>query len=474
MPEILKPDICVIGAGSGGLTVAAAAAAFGVKVVLIEKGRMGGDCLNRGCVPSKALIAAGKRAEAVRQAALFGVKTRRPGIDFAAVHAHVQAVIAAAAPNDSAERFSGLGVRVIAGAARFKDRRTVAVGDEIEVVARRVVIATGSAPAVPAIPGLDAVPYLTNDTVFDLTECPKHLIIVGAGSTGLELAQAYRRLGAAVTVLDAAEPLAEHDPECTAIVLDVLRREGVAIRPGVGIARIERARGKLQVVLGGEKPETIEGSHILLAAGRVPNTAGLDLAAARIAYGPDGIVVDARLRTANRKVYAIGDVVGGPKSTHRANHHAALVIRQALFRLPGKLRPDEVPTVTYTDPELAQIGLGEAEARRRGIPIRLLRWPYHENDRARAERDTVGHIKVIAHHGGRILGVSIVGAQAGELVTAWSLAVRERLRLDVMADIIVPYPTLSEVGKRAAMSYFGPGLTNLWVRRIIGLLRRLG
>src|SRR5256714_1992713 len=220
MPERLTPDICVIGAGSGGLSVAAAAAAFGVPVVLIEKGKMGGDCLNYGCVPSKALLAAAKRAEAFRRAAPFGIAAQRPGVDFARVHAHVHGVIAAIAPNDSRERFTGLGVRVIEGAARFKNRRTVAVGDGIEIRARRFVIASGSVPALPPIAGLETVPYLTNETIFDLTTCPEHLIVIGAGPIGLELAQAFRRLGAEVTVLEAAEPLAREDPECAATVLD--------------------------------------------------------------------------------------------------------------------------------------------------------------------------------------------------------------------------------------------------------------
>ena len=266
-PELLRPDICVIGGGAGGLSVAAAAAAFGVAVVLVEKGKMGGECLNAGCVPSKSLIAAGKRAHAIAEARAFGVVASTAEVDFSKVHAHVHEVIAAIAPNDSKERFNGLGVRVIEGAARFKNRRTVAVGDAVEIRARRFVIATGSSPSLPPIPGLESVPYLTNETVFDLRMRPQHLIVIGAGAIGLELAQAFRRLGCEVTVLEAAQPLAREDGECAAVVLDALAREGVPVLADVEIERIEPAGSKLRAVLRGGA-RAIEGSHLLVATGR--------------------------------------------------------------------------------------------------------------------------------------------------------------------------------------------------------------
>src|SRR5215472_737033 len=300
MPEALQPDICVIGAGSGGLSVAAAAAAFGVPVVLIERGRMGGDCLNYGCVPSKSLLAAAKQAAAHTQAPAFGVASTPPTIDFVRVREHVRDVIAAIAPNDSTQRFTGLGVRVIAGTAQFKDAATVAVGDQFEIKARRFVIATGSAPAIPPIAGLADTPYLTNETIFDLAECPAHLVVIGAGPVGLELAQAFRRLGAAVTVLEAATPLGKEDPECAAVVLDRLARESVVIRAGAAVRRVAGADGKVQVVVGGtDNEETIEGSHLLVATGRTPNVADLGLDRAGIKYEPRGLVVDRRLRTTN-------------------------------------------------------------------------------------------------------------------------------------------------------------------------------
>jgi pyruvate/2-oxoglutarate dehydrogenase complex dihydrolipoamide dehydrogenase (E3) component len=475
MTERITPDICVIGGGSGGLSVAAAAAAFGVPVVLVEKGKMGGECLNSGCVPSKALIAAARRAHAIPDAEAFGITAAAPQIDFARVHDHVQRVIAAIAPNDSRARFTGLGVRVIEGEARFKDKRVVAVGDSIEIKARRVVIATGSSPAIPAIPGFPTVPLLTNDSVFDLTALPQHLIVLGAGPMGLELAQAFRRLGAAVTVLEAATALAREDAECARIVLEQLAGEGVVLRQGVSVARVEADGSGIAVVLGGASNyERIAGSHLLIATGRRANIDGLALDAAGIAHTPAGIVVNRGLRTSNRRVYAIGDVAGGPQFTHAANYHAGLVIRNALFRLPVKADASLIPRVTFTDPELAHVGLTEDEARRVRGAIRVLRWPLSENDRAQAERETRGHIKVITDNRGRILGATIVGAGAGELIATWALARANRLNIRAIAGTVVPYPTFGEIGKRAAISYFIPHLTSIFVRRIIGFLRRFG
>jgi pyruvate/2-oxoglutarate dehydrogenase complex dihydrolipoamide dehydrogenase (E3) component len=475
MAELLTPDICVIGAGSGGLSVAAAAATFGVPVVLIEKGRMGGDCLNTGCVPSKSLIAAAKYAHAIGKARAFGISASVSGVDFAAVHKHVHDVIAGIAPNDSSERFTGLGVRVIAGAARFRDAQTVTVGDAFAIKARRFVIATGSSPSLPPIPGIKETPYLTNETVFDLTILPAHLIVIGAGPVGLELAQAFRRLGAAVTVLDAAQALAREDEECAAIVLDALGDEGVDLRTNVAVARVEALDGEVKVVVradGGE--ESIAGSHLLLATGRHANADELGLEQAGVRYERGGILVDKSLKTSNRRVYAIGDVAGGAQFTHLAGYHAALVIRNALFRLPVKVNEDIIPRVTFTDPELAHVGSREADARARGMRFKVLRWPYHEIDRARAERETRGHIKVITSTSGRILGATIIGANAGELIATWALAVSERLHVRALAGMVIPYPTLAEVGKRAAITYFLPGARSPLVRRLITFLRRFG
>jgi pyruvate/2-oxoglutarate dehydrogenase complex dihydrolipoamide dehydrogenase (E3) component len=363
---------------------------------------------------------------------------------------------------------------VIAGSAQFKDTTTVAVGDAVEIKARRFVIATGSTPKIPPIAGLADTPHLTNDTIFDLAACPSHLIVIGAGAVGLELAQAFRRLGAAVTVLEAATPLAKDDPECATVVLDQLARDGVVIRAGVTVQRVASTNGKVQVVIGGTAAETIVGSHLLIAAGRTPNVADLGLDRAGIACEPRGIVVDKRLRTTNKRVYAIGDVAGGPQFTHVANYHAGLVVRHALFRLPVRASEDALPRVTFTDPELAHVGLTEAQVRERKYEFQVLRWPYHENDRAQAERATEGHIKVITARNGRILGATIVGQHAGELIATWALAVGQRLNIRAVASTVLPYPTLAEIGKRAAITRYTAGLTSPMVRRIMAWLRRLG
>jgi pyruvate/2-oxoglutarate dehydrogenase complex dihydrolipoamide dehydrogenase (E3) component len=337
------------------------------------------------------------------------------------------------------------------------------------------VIATGSSAALPPIPGLADTPYLTNESIFELKQAPAHLVIIGAGPIGLELAQAHHRLGVKVTVLEAATPLAKDDPECTEILLSALRREGITIRAGVKVARVApNANGIEAAIEGAEGEETIAGSHLLVATGRQANIADLELKAAGIAWGPRGITVDEGLRTSNKKAYAIGDVAGGLQFTHAANYHAGIVIRNALFRLPAKANDEAVPWVTFTDPELAHVGLTESQARERHKVIRVLRWPYHENDRAQAERATHGHIKVVTAKNGKILGATIVGAHAGELITTWTLALSQGLNIRAMTGIVVPYPTLSEIGKRAAISYFSTSLTSPRVRRLIGFLRRFG
>ena len=473
MVEFLKPDICVIGAGSGGLSVAAAAAAFGVSVVLVEKDRMGGDCLNYGCVPSKALIAAAKRAKDSATAAVFGVDAE-PKVEFNRTYRHVRKVIAAIAPNDSAPRFAGLGVRVIAGAARFTDPATVTIDNGITVQARRFVIAAGSSPAIPSIPGLAQTPHLTNETVFDLSELPSHLVVLGGGSIGLELGQAFRRLGARVTVIEAARPLVRDDAECAQIVIDALVREGVEVKAGASVKSVRQSQGLVELVVAcGEAEEAVTGSHLLVAAGRSPNLEGLGLDKAGIAFTKTGIVVDRSLQTSNRRAYAIGDAVAGAMMfTHLANYHAGLVIRHALFRLPVKVRYNTVPWVTFTDPELAHVGLTDEAAREQGYRIRVMRSPYCENDRAQAERATGGHVKVVTSARGRVLGATIVGAHAGELIALWALAINQGLNIRAMAEIVVPYPTFGEVNKRAAMTFFASAAANPTVRRIVRWLRR--
>lgn len=472
--ETIQCDLCVIGAGSGGLSVAAAAAAFGEKVVLVEKHKMGGDCLNYGCVPSKALIAAGKRAHGMRTSAPFGIRPVTPEIDHQAVHDHVKSVIAAIAPNDSVERFTGLGVRVIEAAGRFVDKETVAAGEH-RIKARRFVIATGSTAVVPPIPGLDKVPYFTNETIFDNTTRIEHLIVVGGGPIGMEMAQAHLRLGSRVTVLEGLKPLGKDDPELTAVVLKALTEEGLTIRGETMVERVDGRAGAVRVMVkSGDRQDIVEGTHVLIAAGRRANIQDLGLDAAGITFERSGIKVDSGLVTSNRNVFAIGDCIGGLQFTHVANYHAGLVIRRALFRMPVKVDNGRVPWVTYTEPELANVGLNEEAARKAGHKINVLRWPYHENDRAQAERTTEGLVKVITDKNGVILGAGIVGSHAGELIQMWSLAIAQKMKIKAMMDWISPYPTLTEINKRAAYRYYATATSNPLVRRAIGWLKKLG
>ncbi|MCH9807003.1 MAG: FAD-dependent oxidoreductase [Alphaproteobacteria bacterium] len=473
--DTIECDICVIGAGSGGLSVAAAAASFGVSVVLIEKHKMGGDCLNYGCVPSKALIAAGKRAQLMRAPNGFGIAPSEPRIDYKAVHDHVHSVIAAIEPNDSVERFTGLGVNVIEAAARFVDKNTVEAGER-RIKARRFVISTGSSPLVPPIPGLDSVPYFTNESIFDNQTKIDHLLIVGGGPIGMELAQAHRRLGSRVTVLEGMKALGKDDPEMTKVVLEHLRGEGIDIRENALVTRVEGSQGSVSAhIKVGDIEDVVEGTHIIIAAGRKPNVDDLGLEAAGIKYDKRGIKVDKGLITSNKNVFAIGDVIGGLQFTHVANYHAGLVIRKALFRLPFiKVNEGVVPWVTYTDPELAHVGLTEDQAVEKHGKISVLRWPYHENDRAQAERQTSGHVKVITDKKGRILGATIVGEHAGEIISMWSLAISQKMKIKAMTGWISPYPTLSEINKRAAYKFYAGATSSPVLRKAISLLAKLG
>ncbi len=475
MSDVLTPDICVIGAGSAGLTVAAAAAAFGVSVVLVEKARMGGDCLNTGCVPSKSLLAAARHVQTIREARDFGIAAGPPEVNFAAVMAHVREVIASIEPNDSADRFTGLGVTVLRGHARFMDRRGLMV-EGSEIRARRFVVATGSRAAIPPIENIEAVPYLTNETIFELRRCPGHLIIVGAGPIGLEMAQAFRRLGSEVTVLEADRALAKDDPELAALLLESLRSEGIDIREGAKVTRVgRRGRSGVRVTLGeGRQAAHIDGTHLLVAAGRRPDLENLGLKEAGVAFDKNGIKVNSRMRTRNRRIYAIGDVAGGPQLTHWAGYQAGLVVRSILFRFGGRVRRDLLPWATFTDPELAHVGLSEAEARRRHRTVQILRWPFSENDRAQTERSTRGVVKVIVSKGGRILGAEILGRDAGDLIAPYVLAVGGRMSVKSFVNGVFPYPTRSEAARRAAIAFYASKLDSPGLKRVIRLLRRLG
>jgi pyruvate/2-oxoglutarate dehydrogenase complex dihydrolipoamide dehydrogenase (E3) component len=462
-------DLLVIGAGAAGLSVAAGAAQLGVRTALVERDRMGGDCLNIGCVPSKALLAAAHTANIIRDAGRFGLRVPAPEIDWNAVRAHVEGVIATIAPNDSEERFTGLGVTVLRGEARFTGPDSVSVGGKT-LTSNRFVIAAGSRASVPPIPGLGDIPHWTNASLFDLVERPEHLLILGGGPIGLEMADAFAGLGCRVTVIEASTIANREDPDLVAGLRVALTRRGITILEGVPVASAET--GPVLVLHDGRR---VAGSHILVATGRRPNLEQLNLEAAGVAASHLGIVTDAGLRSpGNRRVYAVGDIADpigiGPRAfTHVGLYHAGIVIRRALFRLPAKVDYTALPRVTYTAPELAQTGVTEAEAKAAGRAIQILRWPLSENDRAVAERDEDGLVKLIVS-GNRVIGAGILARNAGETIGAWTLAIARKIPLSALAGMIVPYPTRSEAGKRAIGSYFTPKLFSARTRMLVRLL----
>jgi pyruvate/2-oxoglutarate dehydrogenase complex dihydrolipoamide dehydrogenase (E3) component len=419
-------------------------------------------------------LAAADAAQAMRIAGRFGIGAGEPRIDFPSVSRHVRDVIAEIAPHDSVERFQGLGVHVIPGEARFETPGSVIVNHQT-IKARRFVIATGSRAAIPPIPGLDEVPYLTNETVFELDSLPSHLAVIGGGPVGCELAQAFRRLGSTVTLIEQGSILPKDDPELSDVVRRNLVREGVGIREGARADRIEAADGKITIHIeqGGLKGHAV-ASHLLVATGRAPNIENLGLDRAQVETSPEGIVVNDYLRTSNKRIFAIGDVTGGLQFTHMAGYEGGIVVRNAVFKLRAKASVRAAPWVTYTDPELAHVGMTEQAARDAGAVIKVLKSSFSANDRARTDRADDGFIKVIAGRKGRILGASIVGRHAGELILPWVLAINEKLSIKAMAGLIAPYPTFSEISKAVAGSYYTPTLYSKRTRRLVRLLQNLG
>ncbi len=466
----IKTDVLVIGAGSGGLSVAAGASQMGADVVLLEAHKMGGDCLNYGCVPSKALIASGKAAYGQSHSDVYGVANVVPQVDYAAAKDHVRDVIAQIEPVDSQERFEEFGVNVIREFGHFISGSEVQAGNTV-ITARRIVIATGSSPFVPPIDGIDTVPYLTNETLWDLRDKPEHLLIIGGGPIGMEMAQAHVRLGSKVTVIEGAKALGKDDPEMAAIVLDNLRAEAVEIVDDTKASRIEGSDG--EVTVHSEDGRCFTGSHLLVAVGRKANTDNLKLDVAGVETTRSGVKVDASLRTTNKRVYAIGDAAGGLQFTHVAGYHAGVIIRSMLFGLPSKAKTSHIPWATYTDPELAQVGLTEAQAKdEHANKLEVVRFRYEHNDRAIAERKTSGLIKVMVVKG-RPVGVSIAGHQAGELINLWALVLANKMKMSQVAAMVAPYPTIGEVNKRAAGAYFSPRLFDSdLVKRVVGLVQR--
>lgn len=469
----LTTDVCIIGAGAAGLSVAAGTAQLGLKTILVERGKMGGECLNVGCVPSKALLAAAKLAHTAGSKQIAGVAGTQPTVDFACVKEGVDRVIATIAPHDSVQRFEQMGVRVLRDSARFRSARTLEVGEDI-IEARSFVIATGSRPVIPKIPGLDPSLALTNETIFKLREKPDRLVIVGGGPIGIEMAVAHRRLGAAVTVIELAKILPHDEPDLVETLRCVLREEDIALLEDAQIASIRHTPGAVEVhVRHDGRHEVVAGSHLLVATGRAALTGDLQLDAAGIESNAKGIVVDDRLRTRQRHVFALGDVIDAPHFTHVASYQAGIVVRNLAFRLPAKVDYDALPWVTYSDPELAHVGLTEARARERHGRITVQNVSLARNDRAIAERRTTGSIKVVVGARGRVLGASILAPGAGEMIGLWCLAIKRKLTLRAVADLMLPYPTLGEIGKAAASQHYAPTLFGSGTRTLVRALQWL-
>ncbi|MEE9272171.1 MAG: FAD-dependent oxidoreductase [Robiginitomaculum sp.] len=466
-------DLCVIGAGSGGLSLASGAAQLGRSVVLYEAGEMGGDCLNYGCVPSKALIAAGKHAHNFENGLPFGINKGKAKVDFAKVKAHVAGVIDTIAPQDSQERFEDLGCTVIRERAFFKDGNTVGSQNTI-TRARRIVVATGSRAFAPPIPGLKETPYLTNEDIFSVPELPKHLLIIGAGPIGLELGQAFARLGSKVEIIDNAPPLGHFEPEHVDVLVKALEAEGVVFHTPVNTKLIRKTKDGVAIDL--DDGRRLKGSHLLVAAGRRSVTDGLELEKAGIKTDSGGIVTDKTLRTSNKRVYAVGDVSGRGGLTHAAGHHAGILIKNFYF-IPffkASAETGHMPAVIYAQPELATLGLSETAAKAKFSDVKSVHWKFEDNDRAIAERSFSGGVKIIARKNGIILGASIVGENAGELIQIVGIVMANKMKIIALTKMISPYPSRGEAVKRAASSWYTEAVFSPKSKKLAGIMTKLG
>lgn len=474
MNDIIQCDLAIIGGGAGGLSLASGCSQLGLNVVLVESGKMGGDCLNTGCVPSKSLLAAAKSFYHMQHAAQFGIHAQGLSVDFPQVMNHVHQVIANIAEHDSVARFESFGVHVIQASGQFLTPDSFQVGNQI-IRAKRFAIATGSSPFIPPIPGIDSVPYLTNESIFDLKELPDHLIVIGGGPIGCELAQAFAMLGSKVTILEGLNILPKDDADCVAVIRHALEHMNIAIYEHINVQQIKpHSDASIAVAIEHQgTPLTITGSHLLIATGRRANVNGLDLEKASVHYTPKGISVNHYLQTSNKKIYAIGDVTGPYQFTHMAGYQAGIALRNIVFKWPAKVNYQAVPWVTYTEPELAHVGLISTDAQNRP-DLNIIELPFVDNDRAQTERTLNGKIKIITNQKAHILGVTIVGPQAGELILPWVMAIREQKTLRSFTDVIAPYPTLSELSKRVAGEFYKPKLFSDKTRWLVRWLQKLG
>jgi len=467
-------DICIIGGGAAGLVTAAGAASLGAKVILIEKYRLGGDCLYTGCVPSKTMIHSAEVAHIVKTSHKFGVTAQLGDITQSTVMKRVADVIKTIEPHDSPERFRAMGVEVVFAEAQFVAEDCVLV-DGREITARKFVLATGSRPFIPPISGLENISYHTNETIFDVTETIEHLIVVGSGAIGCEMAQSFARLGAKVTLLSNTGLLPVEDSDMSDVVKQQFISDGIDLHLNVLLKRIEKTDKGVGVEIKGDhhdKSNSIEGSHLLIATGRQSNIENLGLVQAGVKTEHGRLVVDARLRTSNKRIYACGDVAGPYLFTHMAEHQAGVVLRNTLFHLPAKSQTEGIPWCTFTSPELARVGLSEHDAQQKNIRHRVYTFPFDEVDRAITDGDTMGMAKIITSPKGKLLGACIVGAHAGELIAEYVLAISQGLNVSALSNTIHIYPTLAHINRRVADQRMKEALTprrKRWIKCLFGL-----
>jgi pyruvate/2-oxoglutarate dehydrogenase complex dihydrolipoamide dehydrogenase (E3) component len=463
-------NLVVIGAGTAGLVSAAGGALLGARVALIERHLMGGDCLNYGCVPSKALIRAARAAYAIGEAKEFGVQSEVREIRFAQAMRRLRQVRAEIAPHDSAERFRGFGVDIYLGNARFLNGSTVEVAGE-RLQFTKAIIATGARAAIPAIPGLKEVGFLTNESVFSLNELPKRLIVIGGGPIGCELAQSFSRLGSRVFIIHrASRLLPRDDPDASSILKAQFEAEGITLFFNATIRHAERsAEGKTIVFEADQGEEAVSADEILVASGRTPNMEDLNLEAAGVKFNQQGVIVDDRLRTSNRNIYSSGDISSSFQFTHAAEALGRIALQNALFF--GRKRASDlvIPWCTYTDPEVAHVGLTEEAARNRGLALETFTLRLSENDRAIVDSETQGFVRVhAAKRGGVIVGATLVSRHAGESIGELVMAIQRKLKIGDLGGIIHPYPTQAEIIKRlgdaSTRSRLKPWLKNVLIK----------
>jgi pyruvate/2-oxoglutarate dehydrogenase complex dihydrolipoamide dehydrogenase (E3) component len=453
-------DMGIVGGGAAGLTVASGAAQLGAKTLLVEKEvSLGGDCLHFGCVPSKTLIRSAHVYHLMRHADRFGLPTVDvPPVDFKQIAARIQNVIHTIQHHDSEERFCGLGAKVLFGEAEFADEHTIAL-DGRRLSAKNWLIATGSSPVTPPIPGLHDTAFLTNRDIFSLDRLPQHLVVLGAGPIGIEMAQAFNRLGARVTVVDRSDQiLGKEDKDMADTLAAVMLEEGVRFYLEASIEEVQQKNGHkyVKIIDAVGESRTLDAEAVLVAMGRAPNLQGLGLEKIGVAYDRHGITVDSRMRTNQKHIYAAGDVSGGLQFTHAAGYEGGIVVSNAIFHLPRKADYTYFPWCTYSDPELASIGMNEKTARSKGIDYTVWDEAFRDNDRSLAEGESSGKVKMILDAGEKPLGIQILGPRAGDLISEWVAVLNGKVKLSTLAGAVHPYPTIGEINKKVAGNVFSP------------------